>query len=121
MRREELCLRGILEVVEHVPQFIARYVPTSLTDSELVGSAAVQRLCILGEAEARVSEELEARPLRFGGPGLRGAATPWCTHTWASTCDAVSLAASKQCPSSGKQTTAVLGREFPDAGHQERG
>jgi uncharacterized protein with HEPN domain len=61
MRREELYLRDIVEAANHIAGFIAALEFSSFQESELIRSAVVQKLAIIGEAAARVSEELQAR------------------------------------------------------------
>ena len=64
MRREELYLRDIVEAANHIAGFIAGLDPMSFQESELVRSAVAQKLAIIGEAAARVSDELKARLAR---------------------------------------------------------
>jgi uncharacterized protein with HEPN domain len=61
MRREELYLRDIVEAIGHLTQFIAGLDRLGFHKSELVRSAVVQKLVVIGEAAARVSDELKAR------------------------------------------------------------
>jgi uncharacterized protein with HEPN domain len=56
MRREELYLRDIVEAANHIAGFIAGLDPPGFQESELVRSAVVQKLAVIGEAAARVSE-----------------------------------------------------------------
>jgi uncharacterized protein with HEPN domain len=59
MRREELYLRDIVEAANHIAGFIAGLDPMSFQESELVRSAVAQKLAIIGEAAARVSDEMK--------------------------------------------------------------
>jgi uncharacterized protein with HEPN domain len=61
MRREELYLRDIVEAADHITAFTAGLDFAGFEESELVRSAVVQKLAIIGEAAARVSDELKAR------------------------------------------------------------
>ncbi len=61
MRREELFLRDIVEAADHIGQFIAGLDRLGFQRSELVRSAAVQKLALIGEAAAHLSVELQAR------------------------------------------------------------
>lgn len=61
MRREELYLRDIVEAAAHIAQFIAGLGRSGFQKSELVRSAVVQKLALIGEAAAHVSAELQAR------------------------------------------------------------
>ena len=61
MRREELYLRDIVEAADHIAAFIAGLDASSFDESELIRSAVVQKLAIIGEAAARVPDELKDR------------------------------------------------------------
>jgi len=61
MRREALYLHDIVEAADHITGFIAGVDYPAFQDSEMVRSAVVQKLAIIGEAAARVSEEFEDR------------------------------------------------------------
>ena len=61
MRREELFLRDIVESAGHIAQFITGLDRSGFHESELVRSAVVQKLTLIGEAAARISAELQAR------------------------------------------------------------
>jgi uncharacterized protein with HEPN domain len=61
MRIEELYLRDIIEAADHIAQFIAQSGSEGFFQSELVRSAVFQKLSVIGEAAARVSQELKAR------------------------------------------------------------
>jgi len=61
MRREELLLRDIAEAIDHITQFIASLDRSGFQQSEVVRSAVVQKLLVIGEAAAHVPAELQAR------------------------------------------------------------
>lgn len=61
MRREHLYLRDIVEAADHIAQFIAGLDRSGFQESELVRSAVVQKLALIGEAAAPVSPELQSR------------------------------------------------------------
>jgi uncharacterized protein with HEPN domain len=67
MRREELYLRDILEAAEHISTFLSGCDFEKWQRSELIRSAVVQKLSVIGEAAARISEQTKARH----------AAVPW--------------------------------------------
>src|SRR5688572_27306279 len=116
MRREELYLRDIVEAAGHIADFIEGLELSLFRQSELVRSAVVQKLTIMGEAAARVSEDLKARH-----PVI-----PWSeivafrnilVHAyfgidWA----VVWLAVTKQVPELRDQIVAVLLAEFEQSG-----
>ncbi len=61
MRRETLYLADIIEAADHVSDFIAGVDFAAFQKSELLRSAVIQKLAVIGEAAARISEELKAR------------------------------------------------------------
>src|ERR1035437_1482582 len=61
MRRESLYLTDIIEAADHIAEFVAGTDFQAFQKSELLRSAVVQKLAIIGEAAARVSEDLRTR------------------------------------------------------------
>lgn len=61
MRRDDLYLNDIIEAADHVATFLSGAGFEGFLNSELVRSAVVQKLAIIGEAAGRISEELSGR------------------------------------------------------------
>lgn len=61
MRHESLYLTDIVEAADHIAGFIAGRDFTEFQQSEMLRSAVIQKLTVIGEAAARVSEELKTR------------------------------------------------------------
>jgi Protein of unknown function DUF86 len=61
MRRDDLYLNDIVEAADHISAFVVQTDFEGFRQSELVRSAVVQKLAIIGEAAARISEELKCR------------------------------------------------------------
>ncbi len=61
MRREELYLNDICEAAESISRFIAGLDEAGFRESELVMSAVVHKLAVIGEAAARVSTDFRSR------------------------------------------------------------
>lgn len=61
MRREILYLTDIIEAADHIAAFIEGIGFERFQQSELVRSATVQKLAIIGEAAARISPSLKSR------------------------------------------------------------
>jgi uncharacterized protein with HEPN domain len=57
MRHEILYLNDIVEAADHIAEFIAGADLEAFQKSEMLRGAVVQKLTIIGEAAARVSEE----------------------------------------------------------------
>jgi len=61
MRHESLYLADIVEAADYIAEFIEGTDFQGFQKSELLRSAVVQKLAVIGEAAARVSEELMTR------------------------------------------------------------
>lgn len=61
MRDESLYLNDIVEAADHIAEFIGGADFEAFQKSEILRSAVVQKLSIIGEAAARVSEEVKTR------------------------------------------------------------
>jgi uncharacterized protein with HEPN domain len=61
MRHESLYLTDIVESADHIAEFLAGVEFQTFQESELLRSAVVQKLSVIGEADARVSGELRGR------------------------------------------------------------
>ena len=61
MRRDDLSLNDIIEAADHIATFLVQTDFEGFRQSELVRSAVVQKLAIIGEAAARISNELTGR------------------------------------------------------------
>ncbi len=61
MRHEGLYLTDIVEAADYIAEFIAGIDFEAFQKSELLRSAVVHKLSVIGEAAARVSEELKAQ------------------------------------------------------------
>ena len=59
MRREDLYLNDIVEAADHISTFIAGVDFEAFEKSEMMRSAVVQKLAIIGEAAARLPESLK--------------------------------------------------------------
>ena len=61
MRRDELYLRDIVAAAEAIERFIHGVSRDEFVADELRQSAVLQKLIVIGEAAARVSDELKAK------------------------------------------------------------
>jgi uncharacterized protein with HEPN domain len=112
MRREELYLRDIAEAAGHVALFVTGHTRSTFEESELVRSAVVQKLAVIGEAAAHIGDAMKA--LHPEVPWSRVAAFrnvlvhAYFGIDW----DIVWQAATKQCPPLREQIEAILAAEF---------
>ncbi|MGC9968988.1 MAG: HepT-like ribonuclease domain-containing protein [Bryobacteraceae bacterium] len=117
MRREELYLRDIVEAVDHIGAFIAGIEFSSFEESELIRSAVVQKLAVVGEAAARVSDQLQARHPEVPWPKIVAFRNILVHAYFGIDWPEVWLAASKQAPQLRDQVAFILRAEFdPPAG-----
>ena len=70
MRRDDLYLNDIIEATVHIAAFLGETDFEGFQKSELVRSAVVQKLAIIGEAAARVSDELTSRHPQIPWPQM---------------------------------------------------
>ncbi len=61
MRRDNLYLNDIIEAMDHIDAFLAGLNFEAFLKSELIRSAVVQKLAIVGEAAAAMSDSLRGR------------------------------------------------------------
>lgn len=59
MRRERLYLDDIVEAADHIAAFLENVEFPEFEESELLRSAVIQKLAVIGEAAARIGEELK--------------------------------------------------------------
>lgn len=112
MRREELYLRDIVEAASHVADFIAGLEFSSFQESELVRSAVVQKLAVIGEAAARISDELKARHSEIPWPRIVAFRNILVHAYFGIDWPVVWLAATKQATELRDQVASILRAEF---------
>ena len=114
MRREELFLRDIVEAADAVAGFLAEQDRESFTRDDLVRSAVVYKLVIIGEAANRLSGELRTRHPEIPWPdivGLRNiAAHRYFGVNWSIVWDT----AKSDVPELRANVATILAAEFPD-------
>ena len=112
MRREELYLRDIVEAADHIEQFIAGLDRSHFQQSELVRSAVVQKLAVIGEAAARVSDESKARYPEVPWPKIVAFRNILVHAYFGIDWDEVWRAAGKESPALRDQIEFILRAEF---------
>ena len=70
MRRDELYLNDIVEASDHVAAFLGKLEFEDFQKSELIRSAVVQKLAIMREAAARISDDLKSRYSQIPWPQI---------------------------------------------------
>ena len=97
MRLESLYLNDIVEAADHIAEFISGVEFVAFRESELLRSAVVQKLAVIGEAAGRVSEELKGRNGEVPWPQII-AFRNWFTRILESTGISYGRAVSVRCP-----------------------
>ena len=120
MRREELYLRDILEAADHIAEFIAVSGLSGFQESELVPSAVTQKLALIGEAAARVSDELKVRRPEVPWPKIVGLRNILVHAYFGIDWDVVWRAASRRTPELREQVARILAEEFDGAKDEQQ-
>jgi uncharacterized protein with HEPN domain len=117
MRREELYLRDMVEAADHIAGFIAGLDSQGFEESELIRSAVAQKLAIIGEAAARVPDELKDRFRQIPWRRIVAFRNILIHAYFGIDWSEVWLAASKQAQELKEQVAAILRSEFrpPDS------
>jgi len=112
MRRDELYLRDIVEAAAHISGFIEGLDLASFRQSELVRSAVVQKLTVIGEAAARISDEVKSRYGEVPWPRIVAFRNILVHAYFGIDWSEVWLAADKQTPELRDQVASILRAEF---------
>ena len=70
MRRDNLYLDDIVEAADHIAAFLSAIDFEGFLNSELIRSAVVQKLAIIGEAAGRISDDLTVRYSQIPWPQI---------------------------------------------------
>jgi uncharacterized protein with HEPN domain len=111
MRRESLYLTDIVEAADHIADFIAGTDFQTFQQSEMLRSAVVQKLAVIGEAAARVSEELKTRHPQAPGHRSSPSVTFLSMRIFAIDWEVVWRAAANRCPVLREQVAGILAAE----------
>ena len=112
MRRDNLYLHDIVEAADHIASFIAGTDFEGFQKSELVRSAVVQKLSVIGEAAARASEELKIRHPEVEWPQIIAFRNILIHSYFGIQWDVVWKAAVNGCPVLREHVARILDAEF---------
>ena len=118
MRREELYLRDIVEAADHIAGFVSGLDFSRFEESELIRSAVVQKLAIIGEAAGRVSDDLKARYPVTPWPKIVAFRNILVHAYFGIDWTEVRRAATKEAPELRAEMVLILSREFGSSGGQ---
>lgn len=117
MRRDELYLRDIIEAADSVARFLQGWQREQFMTDEIMRSAVLHKLTIIGEAAARLSRTLRARYpevqwadiVAFRNIAIHAYfAVDWSIVWVAATQDVVELR---------REVARILAAEFPESPH----
>jgi uncharacterized protein with HEPN domain len=115
MRPERLYLIDIIEAADSIQSFLEQVDEAAFLKSELVRSAVLQKLTVIGEAATRLPSDFCDRypeiPWRDIGDFRNIAVHAYFAIEWR----IVWVAATKEAPRLRSQIAIILNREFPDA------
>jgi uncharacterized protein with HEPN domain len=114
MRHERLYLADILESADYIAEFIADVDETSFEQSELIRSAVTQKLSVIREAAARVSDRLKARHPQVPWPQIVAFRNILVHAYFGIEWDVVWRAARDRCPLLRVQIGLILADEIRD-------
>lgn len=114
MQREKLYLQDIVEAISAIENFLQNIEKGEFLASDLLQSAVIHKLMIIGEASARLSDELKLRYPETPWKkivGLRNiTAHAYFTIDW----EAVWSTVTNHLKPLRKEVTEILKNEFPD-------
>lgn len=111
MRHESLYLTDILQAADHIAEFIEGSDFQAFQKSEMLRSAVVQKLAIIGEAAARVSEGLKTRHPQVPWPQVVAFRNILIHAYFGIDWDVVWRAAQNRCPGLREQVAGILAEE----------
>ena len=115
MRHENLYLNDIVEAADDIARFISGLAPEDFQNSDLVRSAVVQKLPVIGEAVARLSNEIKERNPQVEWAQITGFRNVLIHAYFGIDWDIVWQAAKDKCPILRELVAEILAAE---SGHQ---
>jgi uncharacterized protein with HEPN domain len=114
MRREELYLTDIVEAADAIQQFLIGIQRDDFLDSDLVRSAVLQKLTIIGEAAARLSKEFQDQHSEIDWADIVGFRNIAVHAYFAVEWPIVWVAATKDAPALRGTIADILAREYSE-------
>ncbi len=117
MRRDDLYLNDIIEAADHIATFLGQTDFEGFRESELVRSAVVQKLAIIGEATGRISDDMKGRYPQIPWPQIVAFRNILIHAYFGIDWKEVWKAAQVDCPALRREVSGILATEF--GGHAE--
>lgn len=114
MRREELYLVDIIEAADAINRFIGDRDFEAFADDDLLQSAVLQKLTIIGEAAARLPVEFRAHHTGVDWADIAGFRNIAVHAYFAAQWSIVWVAATQDALELRQQVVEILAREYPD-------
>jgi len=114
MRTEALYLDDILDAADAIARFLHNVEKETFLGDELYQSAVLQKLTVIGEAAARLSEELRDRHAEVKWRGTIGLRNIAVHNYFGVSWDTIWDTATQDVPILREQIAAILAAEFPD-------
>ncbi|PYV38342.1 MAG: DUF86 domain-containing protein [Acidobacteria bacterium] len=113
MRREELYLTDMIEAAEAIEQFISGLDRDSFIDNDVVRSAVLQKLTVIGEAAARLPKKFRGRHPEVEWDDIIAFRNIAVHAYFAVAWPIVWVTASQEVPVLKNQIAKILATEFP--------
>lgn len=115
MRREELYLTDIVEAADAIQQFLAGVQRDTFLQDELLRSAVLHKLTVIGEAAARLPSEFRDRHPEIEWADIVGFRNIAVHAYFAVEWPIVWVAAIQDAPELRDKIADILAREYPNA------
>ncbi len=120
MRREELYLTDIIEAVEAIQKFLSGVERINFLNDDLLRSAVLQKLSIIGEAAARFPLEFRKRHSAIEWEDIIGFRNIAVHAYFAVDWSIVWVAATQEAPQLRNMVSEILAKEYSEASETEK-
>lgn len=112
MRRERLYLLDILEAADAIRKFLDGVEESAFLQNDLLRSAVLQKLTVIGEAASHLSRDFCERHSDIDWPGIVGFRNIAIHAYFAIEWPIVWVAATEEAPELRRRVAAILARDF---------
>ena len=120
MRTETLYLDDILDAADAIARFLHDIEKETFLSSDLYQSAVLQKLTVIGEAAARLSEEFRNRHSEIRWRGIVGLRNIVVHNYFGINWETIWHAATQDVPILREQIAAILAAEYPEPDEAEK-
>jgi uncharacterized protein with HEPN domain len=114
MRREELYLTDIIEAADAIQRFLKNVKKDAFLKNEVIQSAVLQKLSIIGEAAARLPKEFRKRHPEIEWEDIIGFRNIAVHAYFAVEWSIVWVAATQETPELKRKIGDILAKEYPN-------